>query len=367
MPAPLLIGAAINGFRIEKILSQRGNFSIVYEVSDTRSARVNDRRHRVAGRLDRWRTRYGEGAGRTAIDAGPRLAMKEFAPSTSSLRIGEKIVPHGRDRDKFSWSFERFKEEISFLRDHSHPNVVAIFDCFDANDTAYFIMERLTGGALQDELLQRGAQDTAGVLRWLLPIVAAVESVETRRANHLDISPNNIMFRTPGGDPVLVDFGAARLPKASGAGTSSALILDHHYSAPEKSRLSTRALDARCDVYSLAACVYFAMTLRLPPRAAERVADAGPGPDLPTSADPQLRAAFARAFAIAPAERFSSVREFAAMLPRQSPTITPKPPAVHDPIKPIPTPLVNTPPTLTIMGIVCAIVVILIIILFIKD
>jgi serine/threonine protein kinase len=79
---------------------------------------------------------------------------------------------------------------------------------------------------------------------------------------HRDIKPSNILIRRDG-TPLLSDFGLVRdsgvtLTEAGQfAGTPA-------YAAPEQLRGDLDRLDARCDVYSLAATLYHALALRPP-------------------------------------------------------------------------------------------------------
>lgn len=310
MPSPLPNGTVINGYRFDGVLSDRGNFSIVYDATDTNPQRVSDRTARLAGRLGRWATRFGPQAAQTPINPGPQVAIKEFAPKSGARRSGHSITPAGEHAGKFQWSLGRFRAEINFLRDHSHPNVLAIFDLFDTNRTSYMVMERLDGGTLEDLVAKEGPQDEAGVRTWLLPVLAALCSIESRGANHLDISPNNIMFRQWKDGPVIVDFGASKIPCSEASG-SAAKIIDHHFSAPEKINSDIESLDASCDVYSVAGCIYYAMTGRHPVKSGDRRQNDDSDIEIPPAASPEFIRIFRRAFSLNRDDRYPNSTEFA--------------------------------------------------------
>jgi serine/threonine protein kinase len=315
MRGSLPIGTIVKGYRVDSVLSAAGNFAAVYLAYDTDAARVARRREKVAGRLQRWKDRYSPAAARTPLDPGPYVALKEYAPRDLSLRQGIDVVARPDKVRVFEWGRDRFKRESEFLSEHSHPNVVAVYDRFSAHGTEYYVMERLHGGSLEGLLDGEGIQVEAQVRAWLLPILNGLASVERRDANHLDISPGNIMFRQPGGDPVLVDFGAARIPGAA-QGHSTRFIVDEHFAAPEKFQHGSRELDARCDIYSLGAVANFALTGELPPTGNMRVAGSA---DMSGAAarrrgeraTPELLRAIDRAFAYSPATRFPDATAFA--------------------------------------------------------
>ncbi len=88
---------------------------------------------------------------------------------------------------------------------------------------------------------------------------------------HRDIKPGNIMI-TPGGDPVLLDFGLARDEEGVGLSLTQtgALMGTPAYMSPEQIAAHRIRLDRRTDVYSMGVTLYEALTLRLPFRAASR-------------------------------------------------------------------------------------------------
>lgn len=317
MRGNLPTGTVVQGYRIESVLSAAGNFAAVYLAYDTDLARVGRRREKVAGRLQRWKERYSPAAAHTQLDPGPYVALKEYAPRDLSVRHGTNVVAVPEKVRVFEWGRDRFKRESEFLAEHSHPNIVAVYDRFSAHNTEYYVMERLSGGSLED-LLGRGIQMEAQVRTWLVPLLDGLASVERRDANHLDISPGNIMFRQQGGDPVLVDFGASRIP-GTAQGHSTRFIVDEHFAAPEKFHHGSRDLDARCDIYSLGAVANFALTGERPPTGNVRTAG---GADMSAAAarrrseraSPDFLRVIDRAYAHSRLSRFPDATAFAEAL-----------------------------------------------------
>ncbi len=312
-------GTVINGYRIDGLLSDDGNFAIVYLAFDTDMARVQARRERIAGRLGRWRERYGDAAAQTRIDPGPYVALKEFFPQSFGIRRSRNMVAAaGGQGDVFAWGRERFLRESEFLADHSHPNVVAVFDRFSAHNTEYYVMERLAGGSLKKLVAGGQVQSEAQVLAWMGPILDALGSIERRNANHLDISPSNIMFRTAGGDPVLVDFGAARISGSTPVHKSRLVVTDP-YSGPEKYHQTSSRLNASTDVYALGATAFYALSGADPIAGNSRRTD---GPPVGSAAFGRIRHnvserivhALEKACDLDQSKRFDSAAAFAAAL-----------------------------------------------------
>lgn len=255
--------SVINDYRIDGVLSDLGNFSIVYRATDLNAERVEQRRAKIAGRLGRWAKRYGAWAAEARIDAGPAVAIKEFWPRDRVRRdrSGRLAVADRDQRAVVDWARQRFINERRFLGNHSHPNIVAMFDMMTAYNTEYYVMEMLTGGSLESLIARSGAQDERQIMAWLPAVLAGLDSVEAAGTNHLDLSPRNILFRAPGSEAVIVDFGAARIAAAQPLG-SMQFMVDAHYAAPEKRlfNVSSGKLGAHTDIYSVGAIVNFALS-----------------------------------------------------------------------------------------------------------
>ena len=273
-------GTRIGGYRILRTLSDAGHFSLVYLAEPPR----------------------GEGA----------VALKENFPAGAAYRARDGATLRARDRDVFAWALERFEREAEFLRRHRHPGLVHVLGPpIRENGTSYMPLEYLTGGSLRRRIERRGAESEAQVRTWLDPVLAALESIEGVGTSHLDLSPDNILFRGTG-EPVLVDFGSARIGGVAPT-RGTRMITNCGYSAPEKLSRTSRDIDARADVYSVAALVNFAMTGREPSPAQDRLTGT---PALPPKVaarrrgSPAFLAAIDKGFAIAIADRHRGAAAF---------------------------------------------------------
>lgn len=315
MRGSLPVGFMLNRYRVESVLSDAGNFGIVYLACDMDHARAKNRADAVAGRLGRWKhpTRFGPID--ATIDPGPIVALKEYAPFDYVERRGTAVIPRARREDVFSWGRDRFVQESEFMAGLSHPNIVALFDLFQANNTAYYVMERLPGGSLADRFRQHGRQREGEVRQWLMPLLRGLESVEHAGGDHLDLSPDNIMFRRSVDEPVLVDFGAARIPDAKQPPGGSRLLVNDSYAAPEKYLRSSRDLTAAADIYSVGAIVQEAL-IGYPPRAAPDLGSAlaAYDPTVARHASPELNRALQRALLRDPHARFANAHDFFAAI-----------------------------------------------------
>ncbi|CAN5577732.1 hypothetical protein BH11ACT8_BH11ACT8_32250 [soil metagenome] len=201
------------------------------------------------------------------------------------------------------------------------PNIVTVFhvDVTPAGER-YIIMEFAPGGSLADVLKTRGPLDEATVRRVGTGIGAALVAAHGAGVLHRDVKPANILLSRTG-EPVLADFGIARLTgETATSGSISGTIA---YSAPEV--LNGTEATAASDVFSLGATMFSLLSGRSPfaitgqEQVATLVARAlsGPPPDVASlGASPDLQRILARCLERDPAHRYPSAADFVADLAR---------------------------------------------------
>lgn len=147
---------------------------------------------------------------------------------------------------------ERFRREARSASRLRHPNILTVYDFGESNGIAYMVTELLPGGTLADRL-GRPLPHTE-VLRVLRAIGAALDVAHEAGLVHRDVKPSNILF-TRDGEPVLADFGIARLAEAEESLTAQgALIGTPYYMAPEMA--SGGEASPASDLYSLGVVLY---------------------------------------------------------------------------------------------------------------
>ena len=155
-----------------------------------------------------------------------------------------------------------------FCKHDTH--IVNVNEVFEANNTAYYVMEYLEGGDLRKKVLDnRGGLSEVQALSYVLPVAEAVGYLHGERMLHLDIKPENIVIRkgTDGHDdePVLIDFGVSLHFNKKGELTSKhdSVGVSLGYSAPEQLEGITH-FAPEVDVYSLGATLYYLLTGKSP-------------------------------------------------------------------------------------------------------
>ncbi len=168
-----------------------------------------------------------------------------------------------------------FLAEASRLNkaDIQHPNIVKVNEVFEANNTAYYVMEYLDGITLADYVKQRGPLPEREALDLLRGIFGGVAHLHANSMTHLDIKPQNIMLVADDqgrGRQVLIDFGLAKHYDKEGNPTSSLNVpaVSHGYS-PMEQYAGITSFSPRADIYALGATLLFCLTGKVPPKAVD--------------------------------------------------------------------------------------------------
>ncbi len=195
-----------------------------------------------------------------------KVAVKEYFPTSLAGRAADRgaIEPYTDAQNAtFRDGIAKFLAEARTLGRLRHVReIVEVLDHFEANGTAYMVMELLVGRTLQRHLLEEGgAIDYRRALGLILPIAKAVHAAHGLGVLHRDISPDNI-FLGDQGAVKLLDFGAARHSVGEAIGALP-VILKRGYAPPEQYR-SDGDQGPWTDVYALSATLYCAITGRPP-------------------------------------------------------------------------------------------------------
>ena len=118
---------------------------------------------------------------------------------------------------KFRNKFIKEAQNIACLK---HPHIISIYDVFEDNGTAYYVMEYLDRGSLAGMVKQRGRLTEADALRYIRQIADALSYIHERKMNHLDVKPGNILIDETDG-AVLIDFGLSKRYDDEGNQTST--------------------------------------------------------------------------------------------------------------------------------------------------
>ena len=197
-----------------------------------------------------------------------KVAIKEYLPGELALRCEDQSVRSKSDStlETFNWGRTRFLEESRTLASFRHANIVRVMRFFEANRTAYMVMEFVAGQALSDWINTRRPLAERVLTALAVPLLDGLEVIHGAGYLHRDIKPGNIFVREDG-SPVLLDFGSARVTNANSELTA---IVSPGY-APLEQYHSHGHQGPWSDLYAMGAVLYWIVTGAKPVEATARV------------------------------------------------------------------------------------------------
>jgi len=197
------------------------------------------------------------------------VAIKEFYPKEIVHRDLEKtelIVPKDKQA-KFQKGLDRFLKEAKILNRIEHPNIVKVRDYLTENNTAYIVMNLISGNTLASAIKSRRNHrlPPARVKEIVTVLVDAIDTIHQASIYHLDIKPENILI-TKDNKLVLVDFGASKQGLANKETTRSCTLA---YAPPEL--ISGGQIGPFSDIFELGATIYEMLTGKKPPNSVDRL------------------------------------------------------------------------------------------------
>lgn len=197
------------------------------------------------------------------------VAIKEFFPK-GCTRQESHITPGGSWRlDTLQESMDAFLDEGRTMERFERPGIVKVYSVFQANGTAYIVMELLRGSSFQKLIQERGVVPEHLALGFISDLGCTLDGIHLAGLLHGDIKPENIVL-TEDDRVILLDFGAARSYLSHGSDRGDSVTLTPGYAPPEQYR-ADEPIDPSTDVYALAATLYHLLTGHRPPTASDRI------------------------------------------------------------------------------------------------
>jgi len=244
------------------------------------------------------------------IELGYKVAVKEYFIAGKCVRQtdGLTVGYQGVSSAQYEKYRSRFLDEARTLVKVQNRHVVSVLDVFEANNTAYIVMEFVEGITLQEKVRREGALAYPLAVNYIAQLSEAVECCHQHHILHRDIKPDNIMI-TPDDRVVLIDFGSARGFINDEVQKHTAILTQGY--APIEQYTSTSKKGNYTDIYSLGGVFYFVVTAQKPMDATDRMLHEMPSPrkftpNLPEEAEKTIM----KAMQMKPEERYQSVGEF---------------------------------------------------------
>ena len=242
LPEGFVLRGGENDYVIEQVLG-KGGFGVTYKVK-TRVQYKNIR-----------------------IDAF--FAVKEYFPDICSRQLDNATIkiPETKQKEIIDGKKDFINEGLKLQEVCKlNPNIVNVNEVFEANGTAYYVLEYLEGGDLRKLVQDNGTPLTEKqMLDVMLPIGYALQCLHDNRMLHLDVKPDNIVMRVDNSDnsmePALIDFGIAIHFNNDGTPTSKTPSqgISPGYS-PIEQYAQINSFDPKIDVYAYCATCYYLLT-----------------------------------------------------------------------------------------------------------
>lgn len=271
-------------------------------------------------RIEKFLNAGGFGMTYLARDSLDRIVViKECFPSSMCCRNDGNVMARSRQHQaEFDAVVKHFGAEARRLSKLQHNNIVGIHQVFEDNMTAYMALDFVRGrdllDTIEDTRMKLHPRDVKDIL---LKCLEAVHYIHTNDVLHRDISPDNILIDGKG-NPVLIDFGAAKEEATRASRALSALHVVKDGYSPHEFYIAGSTQDASSDLYSLGATFYHVLTGIAPPDSQARVSAIAadrPDPYIPvTGKFPQFEDAFLhaidKALSVFPPDRIQTAREW---------------------------------------------------------
>ena len=195
------------------------------------------------------------------LGAGGMGAVFEAEDLESGRRVALKVLSQTLDSPE---ARERFFREGRLAASINHPNSVYIFGTEEIGGTPVIAMELVSGGTLQDRVRAQGPLPVGEAVDCVLQIIDGLEAAQRIGILHRDIKPSNCYV----GDDGAVKIGDFGLSISTAVRTEPALTATGAFlgtpafCSPEQ--LRGEELNARSDMYSVGATLFYLLTGRTP-------------------------------------------------------------------------------------------------------
>ena len=201
------------------------------------------------------------------------VVIKECFPAAFSRRTKTVVAARSRAHTAELRSVvQLFVKEARSLSKIVHPNIVAVHQVFEENGTAYMALDYVDGLDLQQIVDGQGKMPTpAETVVMTLKLLHAIGFIHANDMLHRDISPDNVLIRADG-EPVLIDFGAAREQASESNRAMSALRVVKDGYSPQEFYIAGSEQGPWSDLYALGATFYHLISGEAPVNGQARLA-----------------------------------------------------------------------------------------------
>ncbi len=191
------------------------------------------------------------------IGSGGMATVYRGRQISLNREVAIKVLPaHFSNDETF---VERFKQEAVSVANLRHPNILSVIDFGEQNGIIYMVTEFVPGGNLAERLgVPLDLDDVLGVMT---PLASALDYAHSRGIVHRDLKPANVLM-TLTDEPILADFGLARILEGTRLTRSGSALGTPEYMAPEQAMAAT--VSAATDIYAFGIVLFEMLTGTVP-------------------------------------------------------------------------------------------------------
>lgn len=201
------------------------------------------------------------------------VVIKECFPGAFCRRSNAIVAARSRaHQSEFRSIVRLFVQEAHNLAKLVHPNIVGVHQVFEDNDTAYMVIDYIHGSDLLDVIETASVKMTpSSIVAMTRKLLNAVAFIHENGILHRDISPDNILIDQTG-EPILIDFGAAREEASRASRALSALRVVKDGYSPQELYIAGSEQGPWSDLYALGASIYHTISGVAPVNSQARLA-----------------------------------------------------------------------------------------------
>jgi serine/threonine protein kinase/HAMP domain-containing protein len=261
---------------------------------------------------------FGIAYAATDVNLASKVVIKEYLPEEFAYRASDNSVSARDDMDQefYQSGLDSFLVEARTLATFRHPHIVRVARFFEANKTAYMVLEYERGQSLKSWRKKRGDNiPEQAIVSLLAPLLDGLAVVHRSGYLHRDIKPDNIYVRDEDGTLVLLDFGAARQTAVEKAEIGTVVTPGY---GPIEQYAGGGRQGPWTDIYSMGATLFWLITGRKPLDAPARLSTPDPLPSAESMGQgrysPEFLKAIDWALKMHPSERPQDVEQFRSAL-----------------------------------------------------
>ncbi len=205
-----------------------------------------------------------------SLDSEILVAIKEFFMRDFNVR-NENSVTYSSTDGAFAYYKSKFIREAENLSNLHDSGIIKVIESFEENQTAYYVMEYVSEGSLDEHIKSKGFLSPAESVAYAIQIAKALGYMHQNQMLHLDLKPENIMIRE-NNNIVLIDFSLSKRFDPYGKPETITNICHGTpgYAPVEQANYQENnggEFPATMDIYALGATMFTMLTGHRPPEA----------------------------------------------------------------------------------------------------